>query len=87
MSLVPAIAIAAEWHHKTEGELKLPLFLIPDGMKHFVYIIYSETFQRYYTGESVNPAERLKQHYSGFYESSSTCSISDWKLIWKLEFR
>jgi len=39
---------------------------------HFVYIIYSESFDRFYVGETVNVEERLRQHNTGFYNTSST---------------
>jgi putative endonuclease len=47
---------------------------------HYVYIIYSKSFDRFYIGETVNVAERIKQHNTGFYEHSSTKFVSDWSL-------
>ncbi|MBS1653452.1 MAG: GIY-YIG nuclease family protein [Bacteroidetes bacterium] len=47
---------------------------------HFVYIIYSPSHNRFYTGETVNPHERVVQHNSGFYSGSSTSFTQDWEL-------
>ena len=47
---------------------------------HFVYIIYSHAFDRYYVGESINPAERVIQHNEGFYKGASTAFAKDWQL-------
>ncbi len=52
---------------------------------HFVYIIYSPLFDRFYVGETVNPAERTEQHKRGFYKSASTSYANDWVL--KLSLR
>ncbi len=35
-------------------------------MAHYVYILYSETIDRYYVGKSDNPLERLNFHNSEF---------------------
>ena len=50
-------------------------------MKHFVYIIYSKSADRYYVGESVNPGQRLVQHNSRHYKHSSTKVDDDWLLF------
>ncbi len=47
---------------------------------HFVYIIYSTDHDKYYVGESVDPAERTKQHNAGFYKNASTSYSKDWEL-------
>jgi putative endonuclease len=47
---------------------------------HYVYIIYSPTFKKYYVGETVNPIERTEQHKRGFYKSASTTFTNDWVL-------
>ena len=46
----------------------------------FVYIIYSDKFDKYYKGFSTNPHQRLVQHNSG--ESRYTKSFTPWKLIY-----
>ena len=50
---------------------------------HFVYIIYTVAFDKYYVGESIDPIERVNQHNLGFYKRSSTSFAKDWhvKLI------
>ena len=47
---------------------------------HFVYIIYTPTFERYYVGESIDPIARVFQHNNGFYKGSSTSYAKDWEL-------
>ena len=47
---------------------------------HFVYIIYTPAFDKYYVGESIDPFERLFQHNNGFYKGSSTSYTKDWEL-------
>ncbi|MCG2459175.1 GIY-YIG nuclease family protein [Flavobacteriaceae bacterium F89] len=42
---------------------------------HFVYIIYSDTFNRYYIGESEDISERIKQHSTGFFKNSFTILV------------
>ena len=52
---------------------------------HFVYIIYSSGFNKYYVGESVNAEERTNQHNIGYYNAASTSFANDWVLKLKLE--
>ena len=47
---------------------------------HFVYIIYTAAFDKYYVGESIDPAERVIQHNKGFYKGSSTSYTKDWEV-------
>ena len=54
-------------------------------MSHFVYIIYSESTDRFYIGETVEVEERITRHNSGFYHSSYSKQAKDWKLFWQLE--
>ena len=58
-------------------------------MTHFLYIIYSESANRFYTGETQNPTQRLLQHNSNYFQSSFTKIATDWelKLIYKCENR
>ena len=46
---------------------------------YFVYIIYSEKFERFYVGLSYNVKQRLKQHNSG--KVKPTKPFVKWKLI------
>ena len=47
---------------------------------HFIYIIYSPSFDRYYVGETEDFEMRLTQHNTGFFGSSSTKYAKDWRL-------
>ncbi|HRP32150.1 MAG TPA: GIY-YIG nuclease family protein [Agriterribacter sp.] len=51
---------------------------------HDVYILYSRSFDKYYTGETVDVLIRLEQHNSSFYGKSSTSYIKDWELVLRL---
>ncbi len=48
-------------------------------MKHFVYIIYSELFDKYYKGYTTDPYKRLLQHNQG--ESRYTKHYIPWELV------
>ena len=41
-------------------------------MRHFVYILFSETANKYYIGETNNLERRLEEHLSHFFENSFT---------------
>ena len=45
----------------------------------YTYIIYSEVFDKYYKGFSINPKQRLIQHNLG--ESKFTSNFGPWKLV------
>ena len=47
---------------------------------HFVYIIYSAAFDKFYVGQSVEPGERVIQHNKGFFKGSSTSYANDRQL-------
>ena len=47
---------------------------------HFIYIIYTPTFDKYYVGESIDPTERVLQHNKGLYKGASTSYATDWML-------
>ena len=53
-------------------------------MKYFVYILYSQSKDRYYTGYSVNPEERLIEHNMG--ATTSTRSGRPWLLVYTEEY-
>jgi len=44
-----------------------------------VYILYSEKFNRFYTGLTFNIENRLNEHYSG--KTKSTKPFKPWKVI------
>ena len=68
-----------------EGKTKVFPFFNFQVMANFVYIIFSESKNQFYIGESVNPVERLNQHNSGFYENSRTKIAIDWELFLTIE--
>ena len=46
-----------------------------------VYIIYSKTADKFYTGSCLNLEERLIQHKNKFYSNSFTSKYDDWELF------
>ena len=51
-------------------------------MKYYVYILYSKSLGKYYTGISKFSSKRLRQHNSGRTEWSSRAD--DWKKVFQL---
>ena len=49
------------------------------------YIIYSQSLNRYYVGETENIDLRISQHNSGFYKSAFTSKAKDWELFHFIE--
>lgn len=47
---------------------------------HFLYIIYSPTSDKYFTGETTNVPERIEQHNSHKKIKTFTRAASDWEL-------
>lgn len=54
-------------------------------MPHFVYILYSQSADRFYIGETCDVSERLSQHNSGFYKNSFTKQATDWAVFFTIE--
>jgi putative endonuclease len=55
-------------------------------MIHYVYIMYSGSLDRYYTGNTVlHPDERLAQHNSAYNKNSYTTKGMPWKMFLVLE--
>ena len=52
-------------------------------MKYFVYILYSETFDTYYKGQSNNVQDRIGRHNAG--QEKATARYRPWKLVWCTE--
>ena len=48
---------------------------------HYLYIIYSETTNKFYTGETHDVEERLQKHNNHDYDNSFTKIATDWKLV------
>jgi putative endonuclease len=53
-------------------------------MPHFVYILYSETIDKYYFGSCSNIEERLLRHNAG--ATISTKPGRPWKVVYQEEF-
>ena len=53
-------------------------------MKHFVYVIYSRSIDKFYIGETEDIDTRLYQHNSGFFQNTFTSRANDWTLHWHL---
>ena len=49
-----------------------------------VYILYSQTLDRYYVGQSEDLDKRLLSHFSGI--SPYTSIAKDWQLVYKERF-
>jgi putative endonuclease len=49
-------------------------------MTFYVYILYSDTLYKYYTGQTNNLEDRLHRHNSG--QEKFTSKGVPWKLVW-----
>ncbi|MDO5656200.1 MAG: GIY-YIG nuclease family protein [Flavobacteriaceae bacterium] len=47
---------------------------------YFIYILYSESFDKYYVGYSTSPAERLIRHNTQDYFHTFTSKYRPWSL-------
>jgi len=52
-------------------------------MSHFVYILYSKSCDKFYTGHTQDLNNRLLEHNEG--ETKSIKSCIPWTLTWKME--
>lgn len=52
-------------------------------MKYYVYILFSQSVDRYYTGYTIDPSERLIEHNLG--ATPSTRSGRPWTLVYAEE--
>ncbi len=52
---------------------------------HYVYILYSPSLNRFYTGETHNVETRLERHNSDYYENKWTSKGKPWELFYVLE--
>jgi len=52
-------------------------------MNYFVYILYSEGFQKYYVGQTNDIKDRMSRHNKGYNES--TKPYRPWKLLFAIE--
>ncbi|MET7030456.1 GIY-YIG nuclease family protein [Sediminicola luteus] len=52
-------------------------------MSHWIYILYSNSADKYYVGETSDPGNRLKQHLDHHFKTNYTKIANDWHI--KLE--
>ncbi|OMQ08425.1 GIY-YIG nuclease family protein [[Flexibacter] sp. ATCC 35103] len=52
---------------------------------HYLYILYSDSSQKFYIGESNNIEERILKHQNHFYSNSFTKIAEDWKIVLAFE--
>ncbi|MBP7808105.1 MAG: GIY-YIG nuclease family protein [Bacteroidia bacterium] len=52
---------------------------------YFVYIIKSESIDKFYVGETNDLEIRLKQHNNGEFDFSFTKQANDWMIYFKME--
>ncbi|GGA64977.1 hypothetical protein GCM10008015_02260 [Flavobacterium palustre] len=48
---------------------------------HYLYILFSESSQKFYIGETNNMEERLLKHQNHYYSNSFTKIANDWKIV------
>ncbi|MGS2764929.1 GIY-YIG nuclease family protein [Sinomicrobium sp. M5D2P9] len=51
---------------------------------HYVYIIFSESLNRFYVGETIDLNKRLVEHNEGIYTRSYTKKAQNWKLFFTI---
>ena len=49
-----------------------------------VYILFSETLNKHYVGETQDLNYRLNLHNSGYFQDSFTAKVNDWQVIFKI---
>ncbi len=50
-----------------------------------VYILYSKSIERFYTGSCFDLLDRLEQHKNKVYEKSFTAKADDWELFFSID--
>jgi putative endonuclease len=48
---------------------------------HYLYILFSESSQKFYIGETNNIDERILKHRNHYYSNSFTKIANDWKVV------
>ncbi|CAM3559362.1 GIY-YIG nuclease family protein [Flavobacterium chungbukense] len=48
---------------------------------HYLYILYSNSSQKFYIGETKNIHERIFKHQNHFYSNSFTKIADDWEVV------
>ena len=52
---------------------------------HYVYILHTEKFQKFYVGETENINVRLQQHNEHFFKAANTTYATDWVVVKLIE--
>ena len=52
---------------------------------HYLYIIYSKSCDKFYTGETYDLIKRIEQHRNHLYQNSFTKIATDWELVLQFE--
>ena len=60
-----------------------PFFVVMG--KHFVYILYSQSIDRFYIGETIDVENRLSEHNEHFFTGAFTSKANDWTVFLTLE--
>ncbi len=50
-----------------------------------MYVLYSESIDRFYIGSCLNLVERLKQHNDHTFDKSFTRRAKDWKIFFRMD--
>jgi len=54
-------------------------------MPHFLYILFSNSSDKFYVGETHNVIERISKHNEHFYKNSFSKIANDWELVLTFE--
>ncbi|TCN60776.1 GIY-YIG nuclease family protein [Flavobacterium circumlabens] len=52
---------------------------------HYLYILYSDSSQKFYIGETNNIENRISKHINHYYSNSFTKIANDWKIVLTFE--
>ncbi len=51
----------------------------------YVYIIYSQSIDAFYVGQTIDISIRIEEHNTKSYDNSSTAKAKDWELYFSIE--
>jgi putative endonuclease len=79
--------------HLTHNQILIIFFkrithfvIIPALLMPFVYILYSPSYNQFYTGATTIAVERrLDRHLFEYYENNFTAKTQDWELFFEIE--
>ena len=69
--------------HKRRRKFAAVFFIFSEMF--FVYILFSDSLNQYYVGETDDLELRLIWHNEHYFEKAHTIKANDWKLIWSLQ--